>query len=548
MQPRRFEIMVTGDIKNINLSISSFERMITEGNLYVDKTKLIEHFLKSPSTVQLVARQRRLGKSLNMDMIRCFLTSSEDLRHLFKGLYVESSPVWGEANSAPVFYFSFKGLRPDTYRRMIYDMICDYIENYCTDANISRAVRRYLSSNDFDNTEGLKHLTESVYRATGRRSYILIDEYDKMLLESYNSNMYEEIRSFETALFSAGLKDNPYLEKALLTGVMRISHESMFSGLNNIVTHDVFGDDVYTDDYGLTDVEIESLCKLASIDMEEVRAWYNGITIGGHAIYNIYSVMSYIAHGKFDCYWGKSGAMDMIIDLLNDNRKATIARLLNGEKVEVSIANRISLRHLSDKSSDQAFYSLLVQAGYLALHENVPSLATTTLVSIPNTELMMVWKGFILESLYTDTPKLKTLFDNTKDLGVFANNLEYFLRDRLSYHDLAAYKGDSQIQERLYHMFLLGILSAYDDVRCSYPLSNRESGDGRYDVLVQKPEVNFIFEFKASDSVEGLAEKAQEALAQIEAKRYGADLDKGKRLVKVGVAFCGKLCTVLCGE
>ena len=539
--------MVTGDIRNINLSISSFERMITDGNLYVDKTKLIEHFLKSSSTVQLVARQRRLGKSLNMDMIRCFLTNNEDLRHLFKGLYIESSSVWGKVNSAPVFYFDFKALRPEAYKEQIINQfnknVCDMVD---PDSLNSYLKHRYsqIINNPHLATDSLHFLTEMAYRLTGKRAYLLIDEYDKMLMENYNKDKYEELREFETALLSSALKGNEYLEKALLTGVMRISHESMLSGLNNIVTYDVFGDEVYTDNYGLTDEEVESLCKLANASVDEIKAWYNGITIGGSAIYNIYSVMSYLAHGKFDCYWGKSGTMSLIADLLNDNRKATIARLLNGEKVEVGIVNRISLRHLSDKSSDQAFYSLLVQAGYLALHENVPSLATTTLVSIPNIELMMVWKGFILESLYTDTPKLKTLFDNTDDLGAFASNLEYFLRDRLSYHDLATYKGDSKIQERLYHMFLLGILSAYDDVRCGYPLSNRESGDGRYDVLVKKPEANFIFEFKACDSVEGLDEKAREALEQIETKRYGADLDGGKRLVRVGVAFHSKLCIV----
>ena len=543
--------MLTGDIKKIDLSTSSFERLITTGQFYVDKTALIEHFLNASSQVNLITRQRRMGKSLNMDMVRCFLTGQQDMRHLFKGLYIEKSPVWEKVSSAPVFYFDFKTLTIERYRQQIVAQVFKHVQSITDIGSLtdySKWLFDNLTSNPDSGTDGLFILTEIAYEVTGKRSYLLIDEYDNLLMRHYNSAKYEEIRDFETALLSAALKGNNNLEKALLTGVMRISHESMLSGLNNIVTHDVFGDEVYTDDYGLTDKEIESLCKLTNTNMDEIRTWYNGITIGGHAIYNIYSVMSYLAHGKFDCYWGKSGTMSLIVDLLNDNRKATIARLLNGEKVEVGIANRISLRHLSDKSSDQAFYSLLVQAGYLALHENVPSLATTTLVSIPNTELMMVWKGFILESLYTDTPKLKTLFDNTNDLNVFASNVEYFLRDRLSYHDLATYKGDSQIQERLYHMFLLGILSAYDDVRCGYPLSNRESGDGRYDVLVKKPEANFIFEFKACDSVDDLNKKAKEALKQIETKRYGADLDSRKRLIQVGVAFHGKLCAVICGE
>ena len=542
--------MVTGDIKKINLSISSFERMINEGNLYVDKTRMIERFLTMASDVQLVARQRRLGKSLNMDMLRCFLTDKQDLRYLFKGLHIESSPVWDKVNSAPVFYYDFKGLRPENYKEKVYDMVCEHIEEYCGEANLSRAAKRYITNDNFDDTDGLLHLTESVYKATGKRSYLLIDEYDKLLMENYNTDKYEEIRAFETALLSAALKGNHYLEKALLTGIMRISHESMFSGLNNIVTFDVFNDDVYTDDYGLTDAEVEALKKLTAFDVDEVRAWYNGVRIGGKPIYNIYSVMSFLSRETYDSYWGKSGTMYLISDLLDDNRKRTLTSLLNGDQSEVPMSTRISLQHLSGSASDYAFYSLLVQAGYLALTEAVPSASTSAVVSIPNKELMIVWKEFLLETLYARTPQIKTLFDNADNLDTFSNDLEYFLRDRLSYHDLAVSRDDDtgRLHERLYHIFMLGILSAYDDVRCKYPLSNRESGDGRYDILVEKPDTTFIFEFKASATADDMEQKAAEALTQIEVKRYDAGLDAGKRLVRVGVAFHGKTCKVRCNE
>ena len=540
--------MITGNIKKIDLSTSSFERMIDEGNLYVDKTRLIERFLNVASSVQLVVRQRRLGKSLNMDTLRCFLTDKEDLRHLFFGLYVEKSSVWDKAHSAPVFYFNFKRLRAENYKQKIYDMICEYIESYCNEAEISREAKRYLSSDNFDDTDGLLHLTKSVLKATGKRSYLLIDEYDRLMMENYNTDKYEEIKSFETALFSAALKDNQSLEKALITGVMRISHESMFSGLNNIVTFDVFNDAVYADDYGLTEEEMEELSKLSDFDIDEARRWYNGVRIGGKAIYNIYSVMSYLCHGIYDSYWAKSGTMHLVSELLDDNRKKTLANLMNGEQAEVPVATRISLRQLSGNASDYAFYSLLVQAGYLALTKAVPQTSTSALVCIPNIELMMVWKEFLLETLYARTPQIRTLFDNAENLEMFGADLEYFLRDRLSYHDLAVSKGEDtgQMHERFYHIFMLGILSAYDDVRCKYPLSNRESGGGRYDILVEKPDCNYIFEFKASTESEDLEQKAEDALSQIDTKRYGADISGGKRLIKVGVAFCGKICKVRC--
>ena len=542
--------MTTGNIKNIDIGLSLFKEIITRGNFYIDKTRFIEHFLTSNSMVSLIARQRRLGKSLNMDMLRCFLTDREDLRHLFKGLYIESSPAWAMANSAPVFYFDFKGLTPDKYKMFIFDMVAAHIEDYCTESDLPRAVRRYMTSEDFDNSEGLRYLTEAVFKATGKRPYLLIDEYDKLLMDNRKNESYEEIRNFITALFSSALKGNQYLEKALLTGVMRISHESIFSGLNNIVTYDVFNDKVYTDDYGFTEEEISAISRHAEFDATKLREWYNGVRINGKPIYNTFSVMSYLREEEYRCFWGKSGTMDTITDLLNDRRRAVLARLMNGEQAEIPLANRVSLLDLSKNSNDEAFYSLLVQAGYLALIEMVKGKTQAAIVAIPNVELMMVWREFILEKVLSSSPRIRTIFDNINDPVGFGNDLEHFISDRLSYYDLASGGSENQAfaHERLYHVFMLGILSAYENVSCRYPQSNRESGNGRYDIMAERPNENIIFEFKACGKEEDLEASAEKALAQIDAKRYGADLEKSKRLVKAGIAFSGKLCRVRVGE
>ena len=550
--------MIIGNINKINLSISSFERIINDGNLYVDKTRLIEHFLETPSTVQLVARQRRLGKSLNMDTIRCFLTDRKDLRHLFKGLYIESSPVWEKAHSAPVFYFDFKALRPGTYRDQVIDTMIDHICAMIEPENLDFALKRkfhQIIESPERASESLLFLTEVAYKLTGKNAYLLIDEYDKLLMENFDSPEYEAMRKFETALLSSALKGNPYLEKALLTGVMRISHESMLSGLNNIVTFDVFKDNVYTTDYGLTDTEMTALHALAPFDMEAIRNWYNGIRIGGQAIHNIYSVMSYLSdsmyakgNSSYDCYWGKSGTLDMIIHLLNDQRRLTLAKLLGGNPVQVQVDNRISLQQLDSQKGDEAFFSLLIQAGYLALNDRQPS--GTSTVTIPNKELMIVWKNFILSRFYTDATQVRTLFDHTNNLTLLEQDIAYFLSERLSYHDLSLYKGENiqHVQERAYHIYILGLLSAHEDMRFRYPLSNRESGDGRYDILVETPNAHYIFELKTSHKNEDLAKDAAKALAQIETKRYGADLaTTGKKLIKIGVALWGKQCKVKCG-
>jgi hypothetical protein len=222
-----------------------------------------------------------------------------------------------------------------------------------------------------------------------------------------------------------------------------------------------------------------------------------------------------------------------------------ITRLLNGERAEAEVDDRISLKQLSDNTVDEAFYSLLVQAGYLALDEKLPG-RKTAMLTIPNKELLIVWKDFILKTLYPETGKVRTLFDNADDPEKFSWDVEYFLNDRLSYHDLAVYKGENKLKtrEKLYHIFLLGILSAYEDVRCKYPQSERESGDGRYDIFVERPDRNFILEFKACGAKDNLSVKSSEALAQIDERRYGTDIKGDKPLVKTGIAFRGKQCRV----
>ena len=534
--------MFVGNLKKINLSTSIFERLITKGQFYVDKTRIIEYFLEEASDVQLITRQRRLGKSLNMDTLRCFLTNQADNRHLFKGLYIESSHVWEEANSWPVFKFDFKQLTADSY---VKQLIVQVDEQLCSAVNPNdfdeRLKRRYDAMvNAYENpNQSILLLMEIVYKLSGKRSFILIDEYDKLLMDNFISDKYEELRTFIQNLFSATFKDNQYLEKALLTGVMRVSKESVFSNLNNISVFDVFGDSMYTNAYGFTEDEVRHISKHADIDVDEARKWYNGVRINGMPIYNTYSFSSYLKHNNFECFWGMSGAMDLIVDMLNDERKLVLTALLNQEPQEVLV----SLKWLSKRASDKAFYSLLVQAGYLSILE---WRGTNALVTIPNKELVYVWKNFIIEALNIDEKQISNLFDHVDNEAAFSQDVEYFLTDRLSYHDLAKYscENSERAHERAYHLYLLGILSAFEDVRCRFPLSNRESGNGRYDIWVERPNVSVIFELKACNSKEDLDKKAQEALNQIDAKRYGAELVPGKKIIKVGIAFHKKSCKV----
>jgi hypothetical protein len=530
--------IINGD-KKMDLGISSFSQLIRNQRLYVDKSKFIENFLLNGNSVQLIVRQRRLGKSLNLDMLRCFLTDLEDNRELFHGLYIENSEVMKLANSAPVFLFDFKNLNANTYQWDIMDQIDDQLHGYLPKEGVpQRFRRRYerMLEHPETFTKGFLLLTEIIYHITGKRSYLLIDEYDKLITNQYDRAKYEEIKQYESDLFTAGLKGNAYLEKALITGVMRISRESFLSGSNNIQTYDVFDDGVYTDDFGLCEEEVDSLHQFYLFEKATLKDWYNGIKVHGQDIYNIYSVLSYLSYGKYDNYWGRSGTLDVITNLLNESRREALMKLLNGEMLKTVIDKRMSFRELLNGAGDDQFYSLLVQSGYLTLEEDLGN--DRWMVKIPGRELMNVWKNFILSIVIRQQPNILTVFDHIDNLTAFDQDMTYFLSDRMSFYV------DFKAQERAYHIFVLGLLSGYEDIRYRRPQSNQESGNGRYDILFERTNYCVIFEFKAVKEEKHIEKALEEALRQIDEKRYFAAAPRGKRVIKTAVVFCGKRCLV----
>jgi len=527
--------------------------MITNASLYIDKSMFIEHFFNERPKIQLIARQRRLGKSLNLDMLRCFLTDQKDYRPLFENLFIRNSPVWDLAHSAPVFLLDFKKLDSEEYVTQIRLMLKNLMYNY---ANDPKCTDVYIEAYDewtkgiIPATEGIRLLTEIVFTVTGKKSFILIDEYDKLLMDNVKSECYIKIHKFMTSLLSTGLKGNEYLEKGLLTGVMRISYESMLSGLNNLQTYDVFRDKIYTTDYGLTESEMIELSKACGFDLIEARQWYNGIKIGGHAIYNTYAVMSMLHHKEFDCYWATSGTMEVISSIMNAKQKRTIIELLDeGVKKTVDMEEKISPKQLLSKSTNSMFYSLLVQSGYLSLEEKV---RTVGKVAIPNLELKEVWQRFLLSNFFEDSDNVDSLFIHLEDPAQLATEIEAFLSrtlESLSFHDLPRTKskdGKLRVHENSYHILLYAILvSGKDKYGFKTICSNRESGDGRYDILVEFEDQAVVFEIKSAADSEDLESLAQDALRQIVSQRYGADLEKP--VTGIGCAFKKKYCKVVAG-
>jgi hypothetical protein len=473
-----------------------------------------------------------------MDTLRCFLTDREDTRALFEGLSVENSSVWPMLNAAPVFHFTFKGFTADNYKAKIYNMVKDDLTPYYHQLPASAfkdTLNAYLQTRECD-TDAFYFLTRAVYTVTGKKSYILIDEYDKLLMDQIGSEQYEEIRGFLTHLLSAVLKDNAFLEKGLLTGVMRISHEGMFSGLNNIDVFDVFSDPIYKRDFGITEEEMAELQRLRPFDTDEVEKWYNGFRIDGEKLYNIFSVSRYLQKGKFDTYWGKSGTMELVARAMNGDRLRTVTQIAAGEQEAVEYTSLSSLNQI--QLEDGAFYSLLIQAGYLSVISSTFDEAT---VCIPNQEMCIIWKKFIFAAvMLNNSGRARGLF-RIGDPQTFAAVLEQLMTDTLSFWDFR------RQPEQAYHLFLFGgLVFADSSLDPSKIKSNRESGDGRYDIWMEKDGINYIFELKRCTSAGQLKNNADAALRQIDDKRYGAELDRSKPLWKVGISCCKKQCRVKC--
>ncbi|MDR1537064.1 MAG: ATP-binding protein [Clostridiales bacterium] len=538
--------MVVGDIHEVNLSTSSFEKIITENRLYVDKSKFIENFLNTPSDAQIIARQRRLGKSMNMSMLRCFLTDQKDNRRLFDRLYIRNSPVWPQANSSPVFYFDFKDLGPTLFKSQIQDaiklQIKPYLEASCND--YKELYESWLKRGPEDAT-GLKVMTQIAFNATGKKSYILIDEYDSLMMKTTVKKIYNIIRSYLTDFLSSGFKGNDFLEKGLMTGVMRITHEGMLSGLNNLDTFDVFSDKVYSSDYGLTEDEAKEVCDLTGLSLDIARQWYNGIKIGGVDIYNTYSVLCAVSKKEISNYWGMSGTLDRVKSLITPYEKSELLMLLDkGAILETKINQRIGPQMLKKDCDESALYSLLVQSGYLSL-DSWHGEKSYGAVSIPNLELASVWREFIFNDVLK-SKRINSFFKHLNELDALASDVEKFLDCmflKFASFDLPAteYKRPDntsykKIPELYYHHIVFTAL-IFLETTLGYKsiLSNRESGDGRYDVWIDMNKVMVVFEFKSGAKGEKAETLAKRASKQVKDNRYGAEM--GRPVIAVGCGF-----------
>lgn len=534
-------------MRKIGIGVSDFKDIIEQEYFYVDKTKFIEEISENGAIVQLITRPRRFGKTLNMSMLRYFydISGKDTNRKLFKNLYIENSATIEEQGKYPVIFISFKDIKALTIEEMysqVRTLISEIYDNY-------KFLRENLDERDrviFDKiwTEdksgnyfnSLKQLAKYLKEYYNQDVILLIDEYDTPMVSAYENGYYDEIKSFFTGLFGSALKENPALKKAVLTGIMRISKENIFSGLNNIRVNTILESD-FSQYFGLTEKEVENSLVEYGLEarLDEVQKWYNGYIFGGVRVYNPFSITNFLDRKKIMPYWVNTSSNSLINKVLKEANSSIfeeVSRLFQGETISKTIDIYSNFNELN--SPEQIWY-LLTNSGYLTPVEEIDFGKYS--IRIPNEEVHYFFeRDFISHFLGSIDNFDKTLeYLLSGDLEDFSYELESIMESNVSCFDFT-----SKSKESHYHVFILGMLLGLR--RKYYIHSNREGGRGRYDLVVEpmdKSKNGLVIEFKVARSKEELLSSSEEALKQIEEKNYTRELKmRGiKRVVLVGISF-----------
>ncbi len=553
-------------MKRLPIGISNFEEMITGNYYYVDKTALIKEVYDLAGKVKLITRPRRFGKTLNLDMIKEFYSTNG--KDLFEGLKIweEKGFVKEYYHRYPVIFVTFKGIKDPSWEEaktaleeLLGDLASDVLLGIKSDdERILRIKRKYLEGEPKSYKRVLKNLTEALYIHYGKKVILLIDEYDVPIEAAYtyknkDPEYYENMVAFMRDLLTAALKDNPYLEFAILTGVYRVAKESIFSGLNNVAVYTVFENEM-ADKFGFTEEEVHEMLRYYGLedDMKAVRDWYNGYVFGKtEGIYNPWSVIYYIKerlNGKtveqaLQPYWINTSSNDLIIKQIESNPylQRDLDKLLSGDELIVPIDPFLSLREIDQNLS--GVWTLLAHAGYLNALWTAPK---EYKVIVPNNEIMQFYKEKVMIWLERESKvSFYEMYSSLRDAirsgkaDRLAKLLEDYLSSSLSYFDIGY-----DDAERVYKAFVLGMLSMASN---GYIVETEtESGYGRVDIAVFPKDKKLgryalVMELKKAGSEDKLEAAAQEALEQIHEKGYVTKYRKlGLEVITIGIALYGK--------
>ena len=555
--------------KTVSIGKQDFASLREQNSFYIDKTDLIRAWWESQDDITLITRPRRFGKTLNMDMLKCFFSNQyADRGDLFEGLSIWTEEKWrGLQGTYPVLFLSFAAVKADQLsevKKQINMQIARLYEEhrYLLDGNLlsenEKAMYRNVSMymEDAESSFSINLLCQYLYRYYGKKVIVLLDEYDTPMQEAYVHGYWDTFTSFLRSLFNATFKSNPYLERAVLTGITRVSKQSIFSDLNNLNVITTTSEE-YATFFGFTEQEVfQALEEFGLADKKElVKQWYDGFTFGNHTdIYNPWSITNYLDKKKIGAYWAATSSNTLINSLIQQSAtdmKEKMEILLQEKEILVTFDEQIVFEQLQQDKN--AIWSLLLASGYLKVLEVEQRgilLEPWYHLKITNLETLGMFTG-MFKSWFSASDCNYNAFvqallqGNLKEMNVYMNDVALVT---FSSFDTGRHPSGKAQPERFYHGFVLGLLA---ELREQYVLkSNRESGYGRYDVMLiprDFTEQAYVLEFKVHDpeEEESLQETVQAALMQIQEKQYDAELSelhiKPEQIHHYGFAFEGKI-------
>ena len=533
--------------KGIGIGIEDFKQMIREDCYYFDKTNYIEELLQDRTMIRLFTRPRRFGKTLNMTTLKYFfdVRNAEENRKLFKDLYIEKSEYFKEQGQYPTIFITLKDTKKNNWEEcfskikiILRDLYGEH--NYIKDKLSINEKEEYdkilFKKDDAEYDNALLNLTKYLYNYYQKKVVLLIDEYDSPLITANQFGYYKEAINFFRDFLSSALKTNSNLKMGVLTGIVQVAKEGIFSGLNNVKTYNILGDKFETF-FGLSEEEVEKALKYFEMtyEIKEVKRWYDGYKFGNAEVYNPWSIINYLSDRGLQAYWVNTSDNALIYDSIKNSTVDVfkdLESLFEGKEIKKEISPFFTFEELS---KFDGIWQLMVYNGYLKVNEKLSN--DEYMIKIPNYEIQTFFKkGFIDKFLVSGNyfnPMMDALLDG--DIEEFERRLQNIFLVNTSFYDL---KG-----EKVYHSLFLGMLIWLRD---KYEVkSNGERGHGRYDAMLiplDKVKPAYVFEFKVSKTIKALNAKAEEALEQIKEKQYDVGLkDLGiTKIYRIGIAFKGK--------